>query len=316
MLTRETFVGPWAGLPTAWDEVGGLDEKAFRAAVAKCCEAGMPGVYTGGTTGEFYAMELEEFKAVARAAVEECHARGKPAMVGCTATSTRGAAIRAGFAAELGADAVQVALPFWMEVPDAEVVPFFKAVSEASGGLPLSIYETLRAKKALSLDLHRAIKDAVPNYLMVKANAGTLGCTPEGCEALSEFVNVFVQERKWDVLGPRGARGCCSAMVYWNPRITLALWALLDAQRWGDLEEALRPVIALHEFLGTHFGAKGFTDTAYDHMCGVATGFLPMSIRSRGPYRSATEEDVREFRAWCEENFPQMLEVDGGEGGV
>jgi len=309
MLTRDTFVGPWAGLPVAWDDSDEFDEHAYRCAVARCCEAGVPGVYSGGTTGEFYAIELDEFKAVARATVAECHAHGIPAMVGCTATSTRGAALRAAYAAAIGADAVQVALPFWMEVPDSQVVPLMHEVSDAADGLALSIYETLRAKKALSLDVHQAIKEAVPTYLMVKANAGTLGATPEGCRALSEFVNVFASETKWSELGRSGVCGCCSAMVYWNPRLTLALWDMLHAKDWAGLDNALRPVIALHEFLGEHFEPKGFTDTAYDRMCGVATGFLSMSVRSRGPYRGATDSDVAEFRSWCRAHFPEMLEL-------
>ena len=164
MLTRETFTGPWAGLPVAWTNDDRFDEATYRADVARCCEAGVPGVYTGGTTGEFYAMEFDEFKAVTRATVEECHARGKPAMIGCTSTYNLGAARRAAYAAEVGADAIQVALPFWMEIGDAQIVPFFKEVVDASGGLPLSIYETMRAKKAFTLDQHRAIKDAVPSY--------------------------------------------------------------------------------------------------------------------------------------------------------
>jgi dihydrodipicolinate synthase/N-acetylneuraminate lyase len=309
MLTRNTFEGPWAGLPVAWDDSLTFDESAYRASVARCCEAGIPGVYSGGTTGEFYAMELDEFEAVARATVEECHAHDTPAMVGCTSTSTQGTARRAKLAADMGADAIQVALPFWLELQDVEVVPFFREVSAAGDHLPLSVYETLRAKKALSLELHRTVKEALPNYLMVKANAGTVGCTPEGCRALAEFVNVFVSETQWADLGPCGARGCCSAMVYWNPRITLALWEMLVNQRWETLNDALGPVLELHQYLGDHFEPKGFTDTAYDHMCGVATGFLPMSVRSRGPYRSATEADVAEFRAWCREHYAEMLEL-------
>ena len=156
-------------------------------------------------------MEFDEFKAVTRATVEECHARGKPAMIGCTSTYNLGAARRAAYAAEVGADAIQVALPFWMEIGDAQIVPFFKEVAEASGGLPLSVYETTRAKKALTLDQHRAIKDAVPSYLVVKANGGTVGCTPEGCRALSEFVNVFVGEDKFARFGRLGAKGGCSS---------------------------------------------------------------------------------------------------------
>ena len=84
MLTRETFVGPWAGLPVAWDEDDRFDEQTYRQDVKRCCQAGVPGVYSGGTTGEFYAMEFDDFKAVARATVEECKAEGTAVMIGCS----------------------------------------------------------------------------------------------------------------------------------------------------------------------------------------------------------------------------------------
>ncbi len=90
MLTRQTLTGPWAGLPVAWTEDDRFDEETYRGDIARCCRAGMPGIYTGGTTGEFYAMELDEFKAVARATVAECHAHGKPAMIGVSSTYTLG----------------------------------------------------------------------------------------------------------------------------------------------------------------------------------------------------------------------------------
>ncbi len=206
-LTGDNWTGPWAGLPVAWTDRDAFDEATYRAAVTACCRAGVPGVYTGGTTGEFYAMEFDEFQQVARATIEECRSAGKPAMIGCTSTYTLGAIRRARFAAELGAAAVQIALPFWMEVADDQIVPFFREVAKAAGGLPLSIYETTRSKKVLALQQHREIKEAVPNYLMVKANAGTLGCTSAGCQALSEFVNVFVGEHQWSALGTRGRQG-------------------------------------------------------------------------------------------------------------
>ena len=125
-VTPENFVGPWAGLPVAWTEDDEFDETTYRGDVARCCRAGIPGSIRG-TSGEFYAQEWEEFQRIARATVEECHQRGTPAMIGCTSTSTRGAVRRAAFAAELGADAIQVALPFWMEVPDDQVLPFFRS---------------------------------------------------------------------------------------------------------------------------------------------------------------------------------------------
>lgn len=306
-LTRETFTGPWAGLPVAWTDDDRFDEATYRADVARCCEVGVPGVYTGGTTGEFYAMEFDEFQAITRATVEECHARAKPAMIGCTSTYTLGAARRAEFAAEVGADAIQVALPYWMEVGDKQIVPFFKQVVGASGGLPLSVYETMRAKKALTLDQHRAIKDAAPSYLAVKANSNTLGHTPEGCQALSAFVNVFGGENQFGTLGRVGLKGSCSSVVYWNPRVTLSLWRQVELRNWTSVDATCLQLTRLFEFLGKTFGPKGFTDTANDRLGGVAGGFLKCSLRSRGPYPAATAEDVQTLRGWYREHFPEML---------
>ena len=309
MLTRDTFTGPWAGLPVAWTDDDHFDEETYRGDVARCCRAGVPGVYTAGTSGEFYAVEFDEWQAIARATVEECHALGTPAMIGCSSTYSLGAVRRAAFAAEIGADAVQVALPFWMEVADDQVVPFFREVADAANGLLLSIYETTRAKKTLTLEQHRAVKEAIPGYLMVKANAGTIGCTPEGCQALSAFVNVFVGEHLWPSLGPCSAVGCCSSMIYWNPRVVLGLWEKMQEQDWGGLKEACAPVHLLHQFLGERYAPKGFTDTAYDRMGGLASGFLGTSLRNRRPYISPSEKDLEDLRGWYRENFPEMLQL-------
>ena len=310
VLTRSNFTGPWAGLPVAWSEDNRFDEATYRADVSRCCEAGVPGVYTGGTTGEFYAMEFDEFQAVTRATIEECRIAGKPAMIGCSSTYTLGAVRRAAYAADLGADAIQVALPYWMEIGDDQIVPFFKEVVDASGGLPLSIYETTRAKKALTLDQHRAIKDAVPSYLTVKANGGTVGCTPEGCQALSELINVFVGEDKFGELGRVGTRGCCSSVVYWNPQVILPLWQQVEQQDWESVDAMCGRLTSMFEFLHEAFGSRGFTDTAFDRLGGVAGGFLKCSLRGRGPYPCATAADVETLRRWYREHFPEMLVIE------
>jgi dihydrodipicolinate synthase/N-acetylneuraminate lyase len=308
VLTRDNFTGPWAGLPVAWTADNRFDEETYRRDVAACCRAGMPGVYTGGTTGEFYAMEFDEFKAVARATVEECRRHGTPCMIGCSSTYTLGAARRAAWAAELGADAIQVALPFWMEMPADGIVPFFREVAAAAPGLALSVYETRRTKVALTLDQHRAVKDAVPRYLMVKANENTIGRTPEGCAALSEIVNVFVGENAFASLGRAGARGGCSSMVYWAPRFTLGLWAKVERRDWAGADADCAKLDGLLGFLFKQWGGRGLTDTGYDRLGGVGGGFLKTSLAGRGPYPCATADDVRIYRDWCRRNFPEMLE--------
>ena len=309
MLTRKEMIGPWAGLPVAWDENLMFDEAAYRTNVARTCEAGVPGVYTAGTTGEFYALELDEWKAVTRATVEECRRNGTPAMIGVTSTYTLGAQRRAAYAAEVGADAVQVALPFWMEIDDRHVVPFFQAVASACPGLAMTVYETLRTKKALTVAQHRAVHEATGCYLAVKANANTVGRTPEGCRALSEFINVWVGENEWNNFGPHGAIGCASSLVYMNPRVLLQMFGLVQQRKWDELRPWTDMVSRLISEGLAPFTKKGFTDTAYDRLMGLASGFLAMGVWSRGPYSSATADDVRQLRAWMKANTPELLEL-------
>ena len=308
MLSRKELVGSWAGMPVAWKEDWSFDEATYRSDVERTCQAGVPGVYTAGTTGEFYALEFDEWKAIAAATVDVCHACGTPVMLGITSTYTLGAQRRAEYAVQLGADAVQLALPFWLQVKDHEVVRFFQEVSDACPGLAVSVYETLRAKKSLSIDQHQAIHAAVPAYLAVKSNAGTIGCTPEGCRQLSEFVNVWVGESLWSELGPHGAIGCASALVYMNPRVILHMFRLLSEKNWDELAKSCDILHKLDAGL-VPFGDRGFEDSAYDHLQGSVTGFLKLHPRSRGPYTSCSEKDVAQLRSWMEKNVPELLEL-------
>jgi dihydrodipicolinate synthase/N-acetylneuraminate lyase len=308
MLRRATFIGPWTGVPLAWTDEDGLDEETFRADVARCCQAGAPGVYCGGSSGEAQAVEFDEFQLLARALVEAAHGQGKPAMVDCTSTYTLGALRRAEFAAGVGADAALVALPFWTEVGEEQVVPFFKEVGQAAGSLALAICDTLRAKKVLTVYQHHAIKEAVPNYLMVCATPGTVGLEVEGCKALSEFVNVFAGEQWWASLGPCGVRGSCSSLMGWAPRLAQGLWARLQAQDWQALEFASSRLAALQRFLALQLGARGCADTALDRTGAQAGNLLKAGLRNRGPYPSATREDVEALRQWCRRNYPELLQ--------
>ncbi len=309
-LTKENFIGPWAGLPVAWSEDDQFDEAVYRSDVEKCCGLGIPGIYSGGTTGEFYATEFDEFTAITKATIETCRKHATPVMIGVSSTYTGGAIKRAEFAASAGAQAIQVALPFWMEVHDTEVVKFFKDVARAAPGLSLSIYETTRAKRVLTLDEHRKIKEAIPNYLMVKANADTIGTTPEGCRGLTDLgINVFVDEgTHWPELGPHGACGCCSAFVYYNPKLVLSMWEDLKKKDWPAVTSGSERIKTVYGFIFKEFANKGYLDSALDRFGGIAGGVLKTSLHCRRPYPSLRPEDVVKLRKWYAENTPWMLD--------
>ena len=154
-----------------------------------------------------------------------------------------------------------------------------------------------------------AIKEAIPRYLAVKSNAGTIGCSVQGCEELSKFLNVWVGETLWSELGPSGAVGSASALVYMNPRVILTMFELLKQKKWGELKVWTDLLNFYHEEGLKPFGEKGFSDSAYDHLQGLVAGFLTGSPLSRGPYISATEDDVKALREWMEKNTPELLQL-------
>lgn len=307
-LTRENFKGPWAGLPVAWDSNFKFNEKRYYKDVERCCRAGFPGVYTGGTTGEFYAMDFEEFKRVSTITAEVCQKYNVPVMIGCSSTYTIGAIERAKFAGQIGADAIQLALPFWMEVDDDFVIDFFKDVMAEVSPMVLSVYETTRSKKILSLQQHKQIKEKVPGYLMVKANSDTLGDSVYGCGELSKFVNVFVGEHRWAELGPAGAQGACSSLIYWFPHFTSKLWKSVASEDWATVKKGCTAISYLFDFLGEQFKGRGFTDSAFDKIGGAVDNFLSGGLVCRRPYPHGDFNDVLALRKWCEKNYPEFLQ--------
>jgi dihydrodipicolinate synthase/N-acetylneuraminate lyase len=63
------------------------------------------------------------------------------------------------YAQKVGADGVQIASPFWMELTDAPAVRFLREFARAVPGLPVIIYNTGSAKKPLTVDLLKRLLD-------------------------------------------------------------------------------------------------------------------------------------------------------------
>jgi len=311
MLTRDRLVGMWAGLPVAWKSDGSVDEDALRSDVARCCQVGVHGVYTGGTTGEFYAQNFEEFKQIASITLDEAHKHDTPVQVGITAVCTRDVLERAKFAVEAGADAVQVGLPFWMALSDEEVVTFFKDIDEACPGVPIINYSTMRAKRTLKVKDYRAVLDAGVNLIGAKHTKPDLAELVQLISGVPE-VNFLVGESMLMHAMMHGAKGSCSSLVYMSPKVMLRLYDLCANEQWSEALEITRQIWRL--FCGSTVALleeKGLLDSAIDRAMGNATGFLQAGIECKKPYHSATAEDVAAIRKWVQENLPpEWMDVD------
>jgi len=304
-LTTETLKGMWAGLPVPWTTQDEIDEGSLRENVRRICRAGAHGVYTHGTTGEFYAQTEEEWKRVVRATVEECRSEAKPCQIGCTALWTNEVIRRVSFAQRMGADGVQIAFPFWLELTDDQAVRFLRDVAGAVPEMPFILYNTTRSKKPLTVDLlRRSLDVGIP----------IVGCKGvRSKQELQEFLKVgpklkfFVGEYELASHWSPGARGCYSSFVYACPRFMLRYFDLCEQGRTEaqDIEEGLKRFIA--EYVMPLI-QRGMYDTALDRCFAAMTGFLTGNLlQSRQPYDAATQKDVKECYEWCFNNLPEFI---------
>ena len=167
-LNRKNLHGVWSALIIPWTDRDELDTARFVTEVRSYAGTGVHGVYTGGTTGEFYAQDDKTYERITRITCEQAHDVGLPVQIGVSALSTRTTRQRIRVARRAGADAIQVTLPFWLELKDDEVKRFVREIAAEAGDLPVILYLTSRSKRKIEPPLFGEIAAAVPTFIGTK----------------------------------------------------------------------------------------------------------------------------------------------------
>jgi 4-hydroxy-tetrahydrodipicolinate synthase len=92
-----------------------------------------------GTTGESPTVSVEEHCEIIRVSVEQANKR-VPIMAGCGANSTKEAIELAQFAKKVGADLQLQVVPYYNKPTQEGLYQHFKAIAEATGDLPMVLY--------------------------------------------------------------------------------------------------------------------------------------------------------------------------------
>jgi len=139
MTRTTTFEGVLPALITPFTEDGSaLDIPALEALVERCIAAGVGGLVTTGSTGEFPTLTHEERRRVLETVIAT--ARGRVPTVSSTgALSTKETIELSEHAEAAGAAAVMIVPPFYGELAWHELVAHFKAVSDRLS-IPIMYY--------------------------------------------------------------------------------------------------------------------------------------------------------------------------------
>ena len=151
-----TITGSIVALVTPMLEDGSVDYPTLRELIDWHIAEGTDCIGVVGTTGESPTVSVEEHCEIIRVAVEQARkhtARRVPIMAGCGANSTAEAIELAKFARDVGADCQLQVVPYYNKPTQEGQYQHFKAIAEATGDLPIVLYNVPgRTVADMSLD--------------------------------------------------------------------------------------------------------------------------------------------------------------------
>ncbi len=135
----KTITGSIVALVTPMKDDGSVDYPGLRKLIDWHIAEGTDCIGVVGTTGESPSVTVDEHREIIRVSVE--HAAGRvPIMAGCGANSTAEAIELAKYAREVGADCQLQVVPYYNKPTQEGQFQHFKAIAEATGDLPIVLY--------------------------------------------------------------------------------------------------------------------------------------------------------------------------------
>ena len=157
---------------TPFKDDGMLNETVLRQVIEFLLKNGVHGIFSMGTTGEFYALSDNDYQRILEITVEAVNGR-VPVYAGCNDITTRGSIRYVKLAEKAGVDAISVLTPMFITQTQSELYDFFKGISENSR-LPIVMYDNkpktnitiapLTVAKLAELDNIVGIKDSTGDF--------------------------------------------------------------------------------------------------------------------------------------------------------
>ena len=239
------FFGSIPALVTPFRD-GRVAENTFREFVESQISDGSSALVPCGTTGEVATLTSDEHRQVVATTVETAKGR-VPVIAGCGTYSTAASIERARVAAEVGADAILVVVPYYNKPSQAGLAAHFTAIAEASP-LPIVVYNVpsrtvtdISVETLAEIAKHPkivAIKDATGNLARVTAQRLACGedfCQLSGNDDLALGFNAM------------GGVGCISVTANVAPKLCSDFQKTTREGRWEDalrLQDRLYPLHA------------------------------------------------------------------------
>lgn len=223
-----------------------VDEDSLREFVDWQITEGSNALVPCGTTGESATLSHEEHREVVATTVRVSNGR-VPVIAGCGSYSTQAAIDMVRAAADVGADAALVVVPYYNKPSQAGLVAHFTAVAEASP-LPIVVYNVpSRTVADISVEaLAEAAKH--PRIVAIKDATGNLArVTAQRLACGEDFIQLSGNDDMALGFNAMGGVGCISVTANVAPKLCSDFQAATREGRWDDalkLQDRLYPLHA------------------------------------------------------------------------
>ena len=306
MLRTPSIRGTWGTVLLPLNSDDSIDWGGLEAEVDALIAAGLSGIYTNGTAGEFYNQSEAEFERINSLVAEKCVRAAMPFQIGVSHPSPWLSRDRLRRMVGLKAEAFQVILPDWSPPTVEESRAFLEGMAELAGETPLILYNPPHAKVLLSPEEFGALSRSIPSLSGIKVAGGSddwFASMRANCPGLSVFVPGHVLASS---LG-KGAHGSYSNAACLNPGVAMDWYR----QMQDDLPAALELESRIQAFLAAEvrpfISDDGYSNQAVDKFMACVGGWTPMTTKLRWPYRSIPESAVEPARSVGRELIPEFF---------
>jgi dihydrodipicolinate synthase/N-acetylneuraminate lyase len=308
-MTRENLRGVWAAVATPFDRDDRFDEGVLRENLRRLAGAGVHGAYTTDSDGEFYAIELDEFRTIVDAFADECERLGLPSQVGVTWSNTKGVVDRVRHALDRGIQGAHVGHPFFMPMTPGSLARFWDDVQEAvPESFALIHYNTRRCPNYLLAADYAELAARIPSLVGTKHTSSDFHEFSTLTRTVPELAH-FVGEHVFTPFALFGARGIYSWFVNFNARYMVDWYDDIAAGRWeAAVHRQDRMTAFIRELMSTLGGpGEGNLHAIVGKAVTASSSFLVPANNTRRPYLAIDDALIETFRVRVRESFADLL---------
>jgi dihydrodipicolinate synthase/N-acetylneuraminate lyase len=300
-MNTKSLKGYLVSIPIPWNDKGVFIPDLFQQATQKLLKEGCDGIYLFGTSGEGYAVSDKEFTEIVNLFALETESFNGFRQVGCFGLSSDQVKSRCEIVKDHGINGVQITLPAWKALTDAELVHYFTDVCGTFKDLSFLLYNNPRNKRRLKGQEIEWIHKRVPNL------QGAKTAPPSWFDAYelithSPSVQNFVTEPAFLFSYGLGAAGLIPSSNYAMPEIARAYY---EAVLNNDLNTGHKLHQRIIRFLyRTAFPLieKGYIDGAIDKAY-ARIGGMDMPLNMKSPYLSLSETEFNNLQSCVQKEF-------------